>query len=145
MMIYTMTIWTSITIFTVWIIHEIFRVRALSLHYKNNEASLIDEVITRSHAKLLLGLVVLWWFVYVMVGVLLVEQTTQQMNMLITGLVIMSLTPLFTYIIYCEKRRLSCKYDRKMKQTQTSWTLNILTAVIYASLINFGIQMFLMN
>ncbi len=145
-MIYAIAVWTILLLSTTWMVYQSIQVKHYSLNNNHTTHQLNNNLIVRSHAKLLLVLILLWWVVYLIVNMFSIHYTARSMNLFVTIVMICLLTPLFSYLICYAKHRLSNNNETHYIRSCTAveWTLNILTALIYASIINYSIQMMLM-
>ncbi len=143
-MSYAIIIWIILVISTGWLIYEGIHVKQVSFSSQKSNPTIKNEIILRSHAKLLLGFVVLWWFVHILTSMLYVQYSVS-LDFTTTVVLMVGLTPLFTYIFCAVKCRIQKTTLMACIKSYTgiSWILNILTALLYASLINYSIQMIL--
>lgn len=145
-MIYAIITWLLLGVSTAWIVYESVHAKQLSLINKGSRQHIAEVVIIRLHAKLLIMLIIVWWMVYLLTNIVHIHHAITSMNMTVTVVIMTVLTPILAFVINRIKCR-KCQFndtETVENYTKISWTLNILTAFIYASIINYGIQMLLM-
>lgn len=144
-MVYTIIVWSVIVLSIAWMFYESLHVKHHLLAHHHEKITLADEVMNRMQLKLLLMLVITWWILYFvthpngMVGM----QFNLDLN--ISVVVLMFLTPVFTLSISAMRHFKDQKNMSHQKTSYIGMSINILTALMYASLVNYGIQMLLIN
>lgn len=143
-MIYVYVIWLFLAISTVWMISASLHVKHASLIY--HQSSLVDQIMLRSHAALLFVLAISWSLVFLFTSAVQVGEVMMHMDNVLSLIIIVGLTPAFSYIIHFTKYHIKRSSGMIYQKSGLSigWTLNVLTALLYASLINYSIQMLLL-
>ena len=143
-MIYAIIIWSMLVLSTGLMVYESLYIKHASLVY-HQKRIVIDELMIRVHAKLLLILVVLWSVACLIINRLHIQYTTIKPDLVLYVLIVGILTPIFTYTICYAKCRMSSPNHAKCSNAclRIGFSLNVLTAFIYASFISIAIQILL--
>lgn len=139
-MIYRIIVWAILGISLMWITYECIHIKRLSVD--QDQLLFNDNLIIRFHARLFIGLIIMWWIVNLLVNAAMVEQVFE-MNIAMSSTLMIILVPIFLCVICLMKSRV--KHMKLKKYIQSSFNisgfLNISTAFILASLVNYSIQM----
>ena len=144
-MMYAIIIWSILAITTFWVIYQLIHVKHVSLVDSHINTSVVDQLMIRYQARLLFILVGLWMLVYMFINSSHIGQSTMKMDLVLSVIVVAILTPLLTYFIHYGQKHMSIDAETHHHSSiQMAWTLNVITALLYASLINYSIQMFIL-
>ena len=139
-MVYTIIVWALLGISIAWVVYESMKIRQVAKH--ETRRKIRADLLIRMHARVFIGLILIWWLVNLLVQAAIIDLSVS-FNQMLSVILMVVLVPIIIYVIcYLKSRfvKMTLKEYSKIS-INIGWFLNILTAFIFASFINYSIQM----